>query len=346
MPMYPQDHGHDDPVERALNLLREEMGEALHAVVAIRSRQPVLGDPPRLVAVLAPDAPREKITTVREFTMRQSWVDRVEIEAVAVDELVSLGSRVRTVDIRGRGTVLYGPSAILESLPPVEGPMIPAEDGLALARAAIPLLLVGLTDGDFGQEISRDRARAMAAQASRAVQMAAEALLIEARAHPGATDQVEAAFRLRYARYREMVGLVRTAHYLQAHPEECDFDVVRYWIWARRLTLTAYFRLFARCNETPLADWWDMARFRVGGVARLSRWFWRLLGSRPLGGSSRSLREERLELATLFLLLARDRRRGTSRSYVKAARKQVGELTGQLPPGTWEPLLKLALTVT
>ncbi|MBI4859808.1 MAG: hypothetical protein HY815_06035 [Candidatus Riflebacteria bacterium] len=171
-----------------------------------------------------------------------------------------------------------------------------------------------------------------------------EALLIESGEYHPRYREREARFLARFPRYRRIAGLVKTATAIKLLGMDASFDVIRYWLWARRMYLTVLFRIVCRSYETPLADWWDLATF-------YDRWFfffmrktwYRLFNDLKYQEWVAIQRRVRLELAEIFLQLSRESRETVRQTYMDAARASLVAVTGKPTPADWEEARRQAV---
>jgi len=120
--------------------------------------------------------------------------------------------------------------------------------------------------------------------------------------------------------------------------------VIRFWLWARRFFLVTLFRIVCSSFETPWPTGGISHPSTIGG----SSTFWRKLWTR-LFNHAKYLewvavhRRVKLELAEIFLLLARESRDRIRPQYLTQARELLGSLTGQPTPASWEESRRLVV---
>lgn len=292
-----------------------------------------------IVIVSKDDLPRERLSQAASELAASLGLPHIDLFSYRRGQLASFAPSLFSLDLKAGGKVFHGDPNALQIVRSVDPSDLPLDEARRLMFNRLPSLIESVHEGDFRGAPEGDDAFRIAYMASRVILACVEALLIEAQDYHPSCRERESRFLSRFKRYRCLGGLVRTATAIKLHGVDASFDVIRYWLWARRFYLSTLFRVVCASYETPLADWWDLSSF-------YDRWFyffWRRLVTRLFNTAKYQewgaiQRRVRLELAEIFLLLARESRGQVRPHYLERAGEYLKSVTGTANPSGWEEI--------
>lgn len=298
-----------------------------------------------IVAITKDELPHDKVSWLAADLASKLGLPTLDLFAYRKSQLQAFGLSLFTVDMKSSGYVFHGDAGILDLIRPLDAAKLPIDEARRLLFHRLPSLLECVQEGDFHRDVDGDDAFRIAYMSSKVILAAVEALLIEAGDYHPSYKEREARFSERHKRHPRLCGLVQAATAIKLRgriPE--GFDAVRYWLWARRFYLTTLFRIVCRSYETPLADWWDLASFYDRWLYFFVRKAWnRVFNSAKYSEWVAIQRRVKLELAEIFLELARESRTKVRAPYLAAARDYLTWVTGQQAPMDWEEARRLAV---
>lgn len=298
-----------------------------------------------VIAVTQGELPHDKVSWLAHDLANKLGLPHLDLFAYRKNQLSAFGLSLFTVDLKTSGHVFHGDPSVLELVRPQDPAKIPIDEARRLLFSRLPALLECVQESDFHRAPEGDDAFRIAYMASKVILSSVEALLISAGEYNPSYRERQRLFLERYKRYPRIAGLVRAATVIKLRGEVPDgFDVIRYWLWARRFFLSVLFTVVCRSYETPLADWWDLASFYDRWLYFFVRKFWNRIFNRAKYQEWVAIqRRVKLELAEIFLELARESREHVRAPYLAAARDFLASVTGKRGPMDWEEARRLAV---
>jgi hypothetical protein len=297
-----------------------------------------------VVIVARDDLPRDRLSWAAHDLAARVGLPHVDLFSYRRGQLPALGVSLFALDLKTAGRVFHGEPSVLAAVRAFDPAEISIDEARRLLFSRLGCLLESVQEADFHRSPDPEDAFRIAYMASKVILCSVEALLIEAgEYHPGLRER-EARFAARFKRYPQLLGLVKAATAIKLRGGPASFDVIRYWLWARRFYLVTLFRIVCRSYETPLADWWDLASYYNRWFYFLVRKGWNRLFDRAKYEEWLAIQKRvKLELAEIFLELARDSRENVRGPYLTAARDHLTAVTGRSSPMDWEEARRLAV---
>jgi hypothetical protein len=297
-----------------------------------------------IVVVTRVDLPHDRLSSASRDLANRLGLPHVDLFSYRRQQLAAFGLSVFALDLKSAGHIFYGDTTVLDAIRPMDPSRLPVDEARRLLFNRLTCLLESIHEGDFHRPPEGDDAFRVAYMASKVILCSVEALLIEnGEYHPSYRER-EARFLARFKRHTRIGGLVRTATAIKLRGLSPQFDVIRYWMWARRFYLTVLFRIVCRSYETPLADWWDLASFYDRWMYFLWRKMWNFVFNRPKYNEWVAIQKRvKLELAEIFLQLARESRDRIRSVYLAQARKFLAAVSGTSGPADWEEARRQAV---
>lgn len=298
-----------------------------------------------IVAVTRTELPHDKVAWVAGDLASKLGLPHVDLFAYRKTQLAAFGPSRFAVDLKGSGYVFHGDPAVLDLIHLQDPAKLPVDEARRLLFHRLPSLLECVQEADFHRDVEGEDAFRIAYMASKVILSAVEALAIESGDYHPSYREREQRFQELHKRHAHLCGLVAAATAIKLRGRiPAGFDAVRYWLWARRFYLATLFRIVCRSYETPLADWWDLASFYDRWLFFFMRKAWNRVFNRAKYHEWVSIQQRvKLELALVFLQLARESRTQVRPHYLTAARDFLTAVTGKKAPLDWEEARRVAV---